>query len=117
MTIDKFPRFTSVIIAVFVLLGISLHDTKLDTMTQFAIALPALLATYEAAQLMHLASSGDAHTHVEHVSSRDIVRKATATTPKIQVRTDEDKKYRTGKRVPKGFHDFDGYYIPVNGMA
>lgn len=112
MTIDKFPRFTSVIVAAFVMLGISLHDTKIDTMTQFAIALPALLVTYEGMQLLHF-TSGDAHTHVEHVSSKDIIKKATGAMPKVHVRTDEDKKYRTAKRVPKGLLEFDGYYVPV----
>lgn len=94
------------------LFGLALHDTKVDTMTTFALALPAAIVAYEGASVMlHL--SGDAHTHVESVSLRQIAQKHTSLNPLLPPRHSENKGYRLQKGVPKGHHPFDNYNLPV----
>lgn len=97
-------------VAVIVLIGISLHDTKLDTMTKFAIALPAFIASLEVAHVMFL--HGEAHTHVERVAFDKSASKATALTPKLPIRL-QDGKFKLSHKVPKGHHPFDNYTLPV----
>lgn len=105
-------KYLSVIVAAMTFVGIALHDTKLDTMTRFAIALPAMVATYEGAQMLHL-FGGDAHTHVEKVSVSNLAGKHTAYMPRVQIRRDETKKYRFNSGEPKGRYAFDNYNLPI----
>ena len=105
-------RYASFAVVIMTFVGIALHDTKLDAMTRFAIALPAVLAAYEGAQLLH-ALGGDSHTHVERVSGKDLAKKATGQMPRIQSRRDESKKYRLNNGEPKGRGALDEYYLPL----
>ena len=107
-------KTTSVLLAALIFIGIALHDTKIDTMTKLAIALPAVIASYEGAQFLHLLH-GDSHTHVERVSVRDTASKYTSLLPKLPTRKNEDRKYQMQKRVAKGTHPLDSYYAPVLG--
>lgn len=108
----KNSKFLSASVAVMTLFGLALHDTKVDTMTTFALALPAAIVAYEGASVMlHL--SGDAHTHVESVSLRQIAQKHTSLNPLLPPRHSENKGYRLQKGVPKGHHPFDNYNLPV----
>jgi len=109
----NYTKFNSIAIAFVVFLGIALHDTKLDTMTKMAIALPAVIAVYEGARLLHL--NGDSHTHVERVSLKNTVKKFTGSTPKVQIREEKDAKTRSQNNAPKGYHPFDNYSLPVLG--
>lgn len=103
-------HYLSLFVAVVIVLGIALHDTKLDKMTKYALALPAVVASLHAAHIMSL--RGDAHTHVERVSADRLARTGTAMTPKLPTRSDE-KKYHLEVKVPKGRHPFDNYSLPV----
>lgn len=101
-------------IAVMVVLGIALHDTKLDSLTKIALAIPILAVTYEGANMLALAGiGGDAHTHVERVSVEKTAARATSWTPNLGSRKNQDKKYRLNTRVQKGHHAFDNYNLPV----
>lgn len=99
-----------VIVALIVLVGLSLHDTKLDTMTKFAIALPVMIASFEAAHIGLLSS--EAHTHVERVSVGQFASRATAAMPNM-TRRFGDGSFKLPQSVPKGHHPFDSYYLPA----
>lgn len=108
----KNSKFISVAVAVLTLFGLAIHDTKVDTMTAFAVALPVAVAAYEGAGIM-LQLGGDAHTHVETFSVRQVVQKSTSLNPLLPPRPNENKGYRLQKGVPKGHHPFDNYNLPV----
>lgn len=101
----------SILLAVMMFLGLALHDTKLDTMTTMAIALPIAIASFEGANV--LMSANDAHTHVEKVSVAEIAGRFTSRIPYTQTRNDKDKKYRLDNAVTKGHHAFDNYNLPI----
>jgi len=107
----NYTKFNSIAVALLVFFGVALHDTKLDTMTKMAIALPAAIAVYEGAGLLHL--NGEAHTHVEKVSLKDTAKKYTGTTPKLQNRDEKNQKSRSEKHAPKGYNTFDNYNMPI----
>lgn len=109
---ETMTRYVSFAVVIMTFFGIALHDTKLDTMTKFAMALPAVIAAYEGAQLLH-ALGGDSHTHVERVSGKDLARKHTSSMPRTQARRDDEKKYRHNGSEPKGRNAFDNYYLPL----
>ena len=109
---ESMTRYASFAVVLMTFIGIALHDTKLDTMTRFAMALPAVIAAYEGAQLLH-ALGGDSHTHVERVSVKDLAGKNTSLMPRIQGKRDEAKKYRQNNGEPKGRGAFDQYYLPL----
>lgn len=106
-------KYLSVVVALMTFLGIALHDTKLDTMTRFAIALPAVVATYEGANLLHLFGGDSSHTHVEKVSINNLVAKHTSLMPRMQIRRDEVKKHGQNSGEPKGRYAFDDYNLPI----
>ena len=112
MSAYNFTKTTSIMVAIATLAGLALHDTKLDTMTTFALAVPVAVATYEGANLM-LQLGGDSHTHVESVSLSRIASKNTSLNPWLPSRHNEDKRYRLQKNVPRGRHPFDNYTLPV----
>lgn len=102
------------LIALLTVTGIALHDTKLDSLTRIALAIPIFVVTYEGANMLALAGlSGDAHTHVERASVERTASKATAWTPNLGSRKNQDKRYRLNGRVQKGHHPFDNYTLPV----
>jgi hypothetical protein len=105
-------KYLSIVIAAMTFFGIALHDTKIDTMTRFAIALPAVIATYEGANLLHL-FGGDSHTHVEKVSVNEFASRHTSLMPRTQTRRDESKKYHLNNGVPRGRYAFDDYNLPI----
>ncbi|HEY1085903.1 MAG TPA: hypothetical protein VGE34_04240 [Candidatus Saccharimonadales bacterium] len=108
---SNFTKRISIIVAFVTFMGLALHDTRLDTLTKLAIALPAVIATYEGVQMLHL--FGDAHTHVERVSLDRAANRSTSKQPALQTRGNEDKKYRLQNGVPKGHHPFDNYTLPM----
>ena len=95
-------------VALLTFLGIALHDTKIDSMTSFAIALPIVVATYEGA---HLLLAHEAHTHVERVNVNAVAGRYTAQLPRL--RNDDSKKYRLDRGLGKSGHQFDGYLLPA----
>lgn len=101
-------------LTLMILLGIALHDTKLDNLTKMALAIPIFVVTYEGANILALAGlAGDAHTHVERASVERTASKATSWTPNLGSRKNRDKKYRLNNSVQKGHHPFDNYTLPV----
>lgn len=97
-----FKLFTTplpVIIALATGFGVLIHDTQIDKATATAIAVPAVLATYGAADIALKLS--DPHTHAERVS-------VAASNPRVQPRSGDDKKYISLKKF--GANSLSGDY-------
>jgi hypothetical protein len=109
MTITSIVQKTAITLALLTTLGILVHDTKFEKVVSLFIAVPAALASLSGA-IPKLASEG--HNHVERVSLANAVRDLHNGTPKIQPRNDA-KKFHLQKKVSKGAHSFDGYYVPI----
>jgi hypothetical protein len=107
-------KYVAAAVALVTVLGIAVHDTKIDSLTRFALAIPVFAIAYEGASMLAmLGLSGDAHTHVERVSVERSADRNTSLMPKTPTRHNEDKKYRMQKRVPRGHQAFDNYYMPL----
>ena len=99
----------SVPIAIITMVGLAMHDTKIDKLATIAMV-PVIIASYEGlGVLLH----SEAHTHVEHVSVQKTANQATSLLPHLQARHNEDTRYRMGKRNNKGRHAFDNPALPV----
>ena len=102
------------VVAILTVTGIVLHDTKIDSLTKFALAIPVAIVAYEGSRsLMLLGLGGDAHTHVERASIDQRANRSTSLMPKLGSRKNEDKKYRMNKSVQQGYHAFDSYNLPL----
>jgi hypothetical protein len=92
--------------------GILVHDMRIDKATMTALAIPAVLASYQAsAKLVDF--SHDLHTHVERSSLNQAVSDIQGQNPRIQPRSGDDKKYVTQKNVGFGHSPFDEYLQPL----
>lgn len=97
------------LLSILTLIGVLTHDTKIDKATVTALALPAAVGSYS----LGVALSSEPHTHIERVSVAKTVRALTTHVPRVQPRNDH-KKHLFQKRVTKGVHAFDGYYVPLS---
>ena len=92
--------------------GVFVHDMKLDKAAAVALALPSVVATYDvAAKLAQLAP--DLHAHSERGSIAQAVHDLRSTSPRVQPRSNDDKKHLMQKHVSRGTHPFDAYYVPL----
>lgn len=99
--------FTTILISVMTLAGVLLHDTKLDKLARTFVGIPAAMATTEG--IGHSIKTDD-HTHVERIS---LGQMKNSEQPKLAPRYLEQKKHLLQRGVPRGFHAFDGYSIPI----
>ena len=99
----------AVFLSLSTLLGIVVHDTRIDKAASVALTLPAALASYDNAKLVHVS---DLHTHVERSSFAQAAH-AISVSPGLQPRVHEDKKHLLQQNVPKGHHPFDNYTLPL----
>lgn len=102
----------SVIVSISTLVGVVIHDTKIDQLTTTYLAPPAITASAEGRTVI---KKSDPHTHSERVSLSQFVRGMAANNPRIQPRLADDKKYTLQKKVMKGHHAFDNYSLPMIG--
>lgn len=98
---QTFQDTLSYLLCLAALSGVALHDTKLDKLASLTIGATAGVVV--------IAAADGAHTHVEKVSLRHLAFEH----PRMQPRYLEDKKLLSQKKVSKGEHPFDGYFIPV----
>ncbi len=105
------PKYLTVFIAAITFVSIALHDTKVDTMTTMAIAIP-IIAAYEASHALNLNSADGSHTHVEKVSVSNTMKQNTASAPALQSNR-EEKKYRSHKYAPRGNQSTNNYSLPL----
>lgn len=98
---------TTVIISIMTLMGIVLHDTKLDKLARTFIGVPSIAAATEG--LSHSVKTDD-HTHVERFSFREM---KSQDQPKRMPRYLEQKKHMMQRGAPKGSQFFDGTCVPI----
>jgi len=97
---------TPIFISLTTLAGVALHETRLDRLALFTMAVPVTIPT-AADGSMTRTMSNDPHTHVERVSLREV----RTSSPMLAPRYGEQKKHLLQKGVPRGFHYFDHYAI------
>ncbi|HRJ06782.1 MAG TPA: hypothetical protein PK096_01520 [Candidatus Saccharibacteria bacterium] len=95
----------SLFISLAALTGVAVHDTKIDRFATAFAGIPAMMTTAEGASK---GIASDPHTHVERVSINDM----NSSQPRLMPRADQ-KKHFLQKNVPKGFHRFDSYNLPI----
>ncbi len=96
----------TVLISMLTLLGVVLHDTKLDKMARSFLGIPAAMAVTES--LNHSMKTDD-HTHVEKVSLNETKNQEHRLSPRYL----EQKKHVMQRGVPRGAHLFDSYSLPI----
>lgn len=94
--------------------GILLHETKVDKLTVLALAHPAT-AAQKVAKGSLLESMP--HTHSEAGMLQSSSREFRTKSPGMAPRRDRDERYRLQKKVPRGFHLFDSYHLPLDAIA
>lgn len=97
----------SILITLATLLGVALHESKLDKLTTAAFGSTALAISHEAGGMRN-----DTHTHVERVSVQSAF---TNKTPLNRMKYGEMKQHLLQQNVPRGHHAFDNYLLPVLG--
>jgi hypothetical protein len=109
-------QFFAIAISLTTAVGVLIHDTKIDQATTTALAVPIVMAGFESID-RQTKFAGDPHTHSERSSLSQAIRdlRASGGTPRVQPR-DDDKKYHLQKKVAKGTHAFDGYYMPLDSI-
>lgn len=95
----------SLFVSLAALMGVTLHDTKIDKLATSVVGVPSMMTTAESGSK---GLSGDPHTHVERVSLRDMH----SSQPRLMPRA-EHKKHLMQKNMPKGAHRYDGYALPL----
>ena len=91
-------------------MGVVVHDTKIDQFTTAYLTPPAVVSSYEGRIVL---KKSDPHTHSERVSLSEFVRGMATNNPRLQPRLSDDKKYTLQKKVMKGHHPFDNYFLPM----
>ncbi len=94
----------TILISLATMLGVALHDTKVDKLAIGVIGLP--LATVMTAGVAQAMLANDMHNHVDKVSLDNVRNEMPRKTPRNNF-----KKYLLQKRVPKGGHNSDGYKL------
>ncbi len=102
----------SLIVSLFTVSGIMLHDTRVDKATSIAVATPVSVGQFDANTNKSIHFGSDAHTHVERSSFSQAMRAYQTATPGVQPRT-EERKHLMQRHVPKGHHAFDNYNLPI----
>jgi hypothetical protein len=102
----------AIIVSLTTACGVFVHDMKIDKFTMAALALPAVVASYDAgSKLAQL--SPDLHTHSERLSLSQAVNDLRAQQPRVQPRTNDDKKHLLQRHAVRGAHTFDTYNLPI----
>lgn len=76
--------------------GVLVHDTQIDRATSTALALPVAIATLGAAEIS--LKAGEAHVHAERFSFAKNIEQLRFSQPRIQVRSEDEKKYVSVKK-------------------
>ena len=90
--------------------GVLIHDMHIDQAAS-TLAMPVAMASTDTTKTVSL--GGADHTHVERTSLSQTVNALRMANPRLQPRASEDKKYLLQKRVMRGHHPFDSYYLPI----
>ncbi len=96
----------TVVISLLALVGVTLHDTRLDKLATNLIGAPGILATADAS---HRSFGSDGHTHVERMNIGELRNQL----PRLTPRASEDKRYVMQRSLPTGGNPFDGCFLPL----
>lgn len=94
--------------------GVLLHETKIDKLTALAVVSPIVAAKKLASGTL---LESMPHTHSEAGSLQSSARELRTTSPGMTPRRDRDEKYRLQKKVPRGYHLFDSYHLPLEAIS
>lgn len=89
----------SIGVSLLALLGVTLHDTKIDKLTTVMVV-PAAAATLDVGSKL---IQNDPHTHVHRIGVADLKTQM----PRIAPRVIEQKKHFLQRGMPKGTQNFD----------
>lgn len=94
--------------------GVLLHETKVDKLASLAMAHPVAAAQKLSGGKL-LESMPHTHSDVGtlEASSREFRTQSHGMAP----RRDRDEKYRMQKKVPRGYHLFDSYHLPLEALT
>lgn len=95
--------------------GVVIHETKVDKVASLALVAPVVAAQMTVAQGAALLDSTP-HTHADGISLGSASRELKTQSPSLTPRRDKDEKYRLQKKVPRGFHLFDSYFLPADKL-
>jgi hypothetical protein len=93
--IQKIINRLSIIVSLTIVLGVFMHDTKVDDAVVATSLTPALVANYTFSPVKLL--SGEQHIHTESSSFSNI--RFSSQQPAAQPRNEDDKKYINSKRL------------------
>ena len=96
---QKTINLAPIVLIFAIVTGIVFHDMRIDKATTVAFALPAMLATYGAAQLV---AGGSEHIHVERVAFSHQSRVFHSSLPKITPRDNSDRYIQPKKSLSGG---------------
>jgi len=94
--------------------GVLLHETKVDKLAALALAHP-VAATKKLSSGKLLESMP--HTHSDAGTLESSSREFRTQSHGMAPRRDRDEKYRMQKKVPRGYHLFDSYHLPLEALA
>lgn len=111
---STFSNYLAILISLSTMTGVLVHDMYIDKATVAALVLPTTTASYETNNKLG-SFTPDLHTHIERGSvSRTLTLNDLKTqTPRIYLRTTEDKKHLSQKHISRGYHAFDNYHLPI----
>lgn len=93
--------------------GVFVHDTRIDKATLSVMSAPSVSAGYQSnTKLVNYAT--DSHTHVERHSLSQSLHELRSENPRVQPRTNNDKKYLTHKNLGFGHNPFNSYAFPLS---
>ncbi|HET8884036.1 MAG TPA: hypothetical protein VFM68_01040, partial [Candidatus Saccharimonadales bacterium] len=93
--------------------GVFVHDTRIDRATLTALAVPSVIASYQASsKLVNFAP--DLHPHSESHGFTKAINNLKGNTPKITPRSPGEKKYVSQKNMGLGHNPFDSYALPIS---
>lgn len=93
--------------------GILMHESKIDSFAVLSLTSPVAVAKDLASGKL---LETHPHTHSEAGSLEASSREYRAKTPSIAPRRDREK-YRLQKNVPRGYHLFDSYHLPLTAFS
>ena len=105
----------AVILSLSTSAGVVIHETKVDKVASLALAAPEAAAKKVATQGAALLDNMP-HTHADGISLGSASRELKTQSPSLTPRRDKDEKYRLQKKVPRGFHLFDSYFLPIDKL-
>lgn len=103
----------SILLSLSTAAGVFVHDTRIDKATLTVISSASTNTSYQAnTKLVNYAT--DSHTHVERHTLSQSLHELRGDNPRVQPRTNNEKKYVSQKNFGFGHNPFDSYALPLS---